>query len=185
MRTFVAIELDLSIKNNLLKFLRKLETGSKSVRWVKPQGMHLTLKFLGETPEKKIDQVKAVLDQIMKDYPPFLLRLKGTGSFPPRSKIPRVLWVGVEHEGTLDKIQIRLENEMEKLHFPKEKRQYHPHLTLGRIKTPQNLASLLTLLQEHEKKDFGEMMVDKITFFQSILKPTGAEYLTISEHRLG
>lgn len=185
MRTFIAIELDINIKTNLFEFLRKLDMGIKGIRWIKSQGMHLTLKFLGEITEKKASQVRTVLDQSMKDYPPFLLSLKGTGAFPPRSKFPRVLWVGVEHNETLHKIQARLENDMEKLHFPKEKREFHPHLTLGRIKRPQNLGPILSLLQEQEKKEFGKMNVKKINFFQSILKPTGAEYSILSEHKLG
>ncbi len=185
MRTFIAIELDINIKNNLSEFIRKLDMGSKSIRWVKPQGMHLTLKFLGEIPEEKVHQVREVLEQSLRGYPAFSLRLKGTGSFPPRAKFPRVLWVGVEHNETLQKIQARLENGLEKLHFPKEKREYHPHLTLGRIKAPRNLDPVLTLLKEKEKKDFGEMKVGKITLFQSLLKPTGAEYAVLSEHRLG
>ncbi len=185
MRTFIAIELEENIKTNLSEFLKKLDMGTKGIRWVKSQGMHLTLKFLGEITEKKACQVRAVLDQSIKDYPPFSLSLKGTGAFPSRSKFPRVLWVGVDHNETLHKIQTRLENEMEKLHFPKEKREFHPHLTLGRIKKPQNLGPVLNLFQQQEKKDFGKMNVEKITFFQSILKPTGAEYSILSEHKLG
>lgn len=185
MRTFIAIELDAPIKDSLSAFLKTLDTGSKSIRWVKPQGMHLTLKFLGETQERTVAQLRDVLDRWMKDYPSFLLRLRGTGSFPPGSKYPRVLWVGVDHDETLQKIQTRLENELEKLRFPKEKRKFHPHLTLGRIKSPHNLGPVLTLFRDQEQNDFGEMMVNKITFFQSILKPTGAEYLVLSEHKLG
>lgn len=184
MRTFIAIELDINIKRNLSEFLKTLDTGTKSIRWVKSQGMHLTLKFLGETPEKKVDQVKSVLDQSMREYPAFLINLKGTGSFPPGVKFPRILWVGVESNEILPRIQTRLENEMEKLHFPKEKRAYHPHLTLGRIKTPQSLGPVLSLFQEQKNKDFGKMKVEKITFFHSVLKPTGAEYFILSEHKL-
>ncbi len=185
MRTFIAVNLDINIKTNISELIRELNGGNKSIRWVKPQGMHLTLKFIGEVTEKKVSQIKDVLDQSMKDYPPFELNLRGTGSFPPKAKFPRVLWVGVEPNETLRKIQARLENEMGKLQFPREKREFHPHLTLGRIKNPKNLDSVLSLLQDKEKEDFGKMIVNKVTFFQSTLKPTGAEYSVLSEHKLG
>jgi 2'-5' RNA ligase len=184
MRTFIAIELETNIKNNLSEFIRQMDQKTRSVRWVNSQGMHLTLKFLGETAEKKVAPVRSALDLAVKDYAPFPLSLKGTGCFPPKAKFPRVLWVGVEPNETLLGLQTRLENEMEKLGYPKEKREFLPHLTLGRCKKPQELGPVLSILQEQEKRAFGKMMVDKITFFQSVLKPTGAEYRVLSEHVL-
>lgn len=184
MRAFIAIDLDEKIKNNISEFIRKLDRGDKHIRWIKPHGMHLTLKFLGDITKEKMADVQSVLDKITKDHPSFQLNLEGTGTFPPGKKIPRVLWIGVKENKTLSEIQSRIENECEKLHFPKEQRKYHPHLTLGRVKNPYHLESALSLLDKNKEREFGGMTVDRIILFQSTLKPTGAEYTRLSEHTL-
>jgi len=184
MRTFIAIDLDETIKNAISEFIRKLDRGDKNIRWIKPQGMHLTLKFLGDITKEKMAGIQTVLNKITKGHPPFQLNLEGTGTFPPGKKNPRVLWIGVKENRTLLEIQSRLENELEKLHFPREQRKYHPHLTLGRVKNPYHLESVLCILDKNKEKEFGDMTVSQITLFLSTLKPTGAEYTKLSEHTL-
>ena len=184
MRKFVAIELDKRIKESLSSLIQKIDMGDRNVRWVKPQGMHLTLKFLGDVSEDKIKKVESLLGNIAKDYSPFQLSLKGTGTFPPEARIPRVAWIGIEKNEALQKIQTRVENALHKIRFPKEKRRYHPHLTLGRIKGPQNLGTVITTLNQYKEAEFGEMTVNRITLFKSTLKPTGAEYTILSEFYL-
>lgn len=181
MRTFVAIELDKTIKDTLSALIQKLETGGSNIRWVKPQGMHLTLKFLGEVSADKITEVKAVLGSIAKDYSRFPLSLKGTGIFPPAARVPRVVWIGLEKNESLQNIQARVENELHNIQFPREKREYHSHLTLGRVKGPQNLETVMGTLNQYKETEFGGMNVNKITLFKSTLKPTGAEYTILSE----
>jgi 2'-5' RNA ligase len=95
-----------------------------------------------------------------------------------------VLWVGVEEEEPLLSLQSHLETEMEKAGFPREQRKFHPHLTLGRVKNPSALGEILSLLEKSKDQIFGEMKAEKITFFQSVLKPSGAEYSVISEYKL-
>ena len=184
MRTFVAIELDQTIKDTLSAFIQKLDTGGRNIKWVKPQGMHLTLKFLGEVPEDKISEIQSVLDRIVKDYSRFQLSLKGSGTFPPAARVPRVVWIGVEKNELLQNVQARVENELYKIRFPKEKRKYHPHLTLGRVKGPENLQTVMETLNQNKETEFGKMTVNKLTFFKSTLKPTGAEYTIIAESYL-
>ncbi len=184
MRTFIAIDFDKEIKDMISSHIQKWDTGEKNIRWIKTQGMHLTLKFFGEIDGEKIEKVKSMLGNITKDYRPFRLSLKGTGSFPPGAKHPRVIWIGIEMNETLQNIQTRLENELHKLGFPREKRKFHPHLTLGRIKEPQNIGRVLESLDRHKETDFGGMTVDTITLFESKLRPTGAEYTILSEFYL-
>jgi len=184
MRMFVAIELEKRIKDSVSALIKKLDKGDRNIRWVKPQGMHLTLKFLGDVSEDKIKEVKSVLGNIAKDYSPFQLHLKGTGTFPTEARIPRVAWIGIEKNEVLQRIQTRVENELHKIRFPKEKRKFHPHLTLGRIKGPQNLGVVIKTLKQYEEAEFGEMTVNRITLFKSTLKPTGAEYTILSEFYL-
>lgn len=184
MRTFVAIELDQTIKDNLSSLVQKLDTGDRNIKWVKSQGMHLTLKFLGEVSENQIPEIQTVLDRLAKDYSRFQLSLKGTGTFPPAARIPRVVWVGIEKNDALQNIQARVENELHKIRFPKEKRKYHPHLTLGRVKGSQNLQTVMETLNQHKEEEFGKMTVNKLTLFKSTLKPTGAEYTILAESYL-
>lgn len=181
MRTFIAIELDKTIKDTVSALIQKLDTGGRNFRWVKPQGMHLTLKFLGEVSEDKITEVKSVLGSIAKDYSRFPLSLKETGTFPPAARVPRVVWIGIEKNEFLQNIQARVEKELHNIRFPKEKRKYHPHLTLGRVKGLQNIETVMETLNQNKEAEFGRMTVNKITLFKSTLKPTGAEYTILSE----
>jgi 2'-5' RNA ligase len=184
MRTFIAINLDPEIKRGLTQLIDELKTRrteSRGIRWVRPEAMHLTLKFLGEIGEDKIPRIEGALRGISEKYSPFSLKIKGTGYFPPKSKAPRVFWVGIEEEGILERLQIQVEEEMERLGFPKEQRKFHPHLTLGRVKISSNLRGILDLLEKYKEKILGEMEVQKMTFFRSVLKPTGAEYSVLSE----
>jgi len=184
MRTFIAINLDQEIKRALTQLIDELKvrsTESRGIRWVRQEGMHLTLKFLGEIGEDKVPRIESALRQVTEKYSPFSMRIKGTGYFPPKSKAPRVFWIGIEEEGILERLQFQVEEEMEKLGFPKEQRKFHPHLTLGRVKTSSNLRGILDLLEKYKEKTLGEMEVKKMTFFRSVLKPTGAEYSVLSE----
>ncbi|MBS3818108.1 RNA 2',3'-cyclic phosphodiesterase [bacterium] len=184
MRTFIAIDLDEEIKKNLNQFIKKLDKGNPSIKWVKKNGMHLTLKFLGNVSPEKVTSIQSSLNKAAQEFSSFSLNLKGTGSFPPGKKIPRVLWVGIEEKEPVQSLQARIEEEMEKLHFPKEKRKFHSHLTLGRIKKKSNLDFVLREFHQYEEADFGKMKVEKLTFFQSTLKPSGAEYTVLSVHPL-
>jgi 2'-5' RNA ligase len=187
LRTFIAINLNPELKetlSNLIEELKRLDPARKSVRWVNQQAMHLTLKFLGEIDESQVEQIKKALEQISDGSRTFTMEIRGTGYFPPDKRNPRVLWLGIEEEKSLQILQSRLEEEMEKLGFPKENRKFHPHLTLGRVKIPSNLREIMLHLEQYGSQKFGEMEVRKITFFKSVLKPTGAEYSVLSEFEL-
>jgi 2'-5' RNA ligase len=187
LRTFIAINLDQQLKetlSQLIEELERLDPARKSVKWVNQQGMHLTLKFLGEIDENRVRQIESVLERVSDRSRAFTMKITGTGYFPPDRRNPRVLWMGIEEEESLKTLQSRLEEEMEKLGFPKEKREFHPHLTLGRVKIASNLREVMLHLEKYGSQNFGAMEVKKITFFKSVLKPTGAEYSVLSEFEL-
>jgi 2'-5' RNA ligase len=184
MRTFVAIELEPEIKKNLSQFIQKLENHNPHIKWIKNQGMHLTLKFIGEIPDDKASDIQSTLRDISFEHERFPLKLVGTGTFPARSRYPRVLWVGIEDSQKLISIQNDVETKLEKLSIPREKRKFHPHLTLGRVKSSQNIAPVLEELANNINTQFGSMDVETITFFKSTLKPTGAEYNSLSKIQL-
>lgn len=186
MRTFIAVNLDQELKemlSQLIEELKRLDPARKSVRWVNQQAMHLTLKFLGEIDEKMAKPIETALERVSDGTKTFSMKITGTGYFPPDKRNPRVLWLGIEDEESLKILQSRLEEEMEKLGFPKEKRKFHPHLTLGRVKIPSNLREIMLQLEKYGSQKFGEMEVRKIIFFKSVLKPTGAEYSVLSEFK--
>jgi 2'-5' RNA ligase len=185
MRTFIAIDLDPVIKRNLTDFLGRLKKlGPKNISWVREEGMHLTLKFLGEIEESQASPISKILCSVSKKCPRFSLSVRGTGYFPANPKYLRVLWVGVEEQPVLMGLQNELESELEKLSFAREKRTFHPHLTLGRVRAPSNLNEVLEELEKNKITVFGTMTVQKITFFQSRLKPSGAEYTALAECEL-
>jgi 2'-5' RNA ligase len=185
MRTFIAIDLEAPLKRNLEALIAELRPMGQNVRWVNAEGMHLTLKFLGEIPDLKAGPISDALEHIAGACPAFPLRLKGTGYFPPGRRDPRVLWVGVEGDHRLMVLQKDVEAAMEKMGFEREKRDFHPHLTLGRVKSPGRLGPLLLELDKRQGTDFGGMTVDRVTFFRSTLRPSGAAYSVIAEWRLG
>jgi RNA 2',3'-cyclic 3'-phosphodiesterase len=185
MRTFIAVDLDPAIKSVLLDFIRRLKKiGEPKVGWAKENGMHLTLKFLGEIDEDQAVRVKECVTSVAGKVAAFPLKIRGTGFFPQNARHPRVLWVGTSAEPVLRELQRELELRLAALGFPREERAFHPHLTLGRVKSPGGLPDVISELERNASTEFGEMTVRKITLFRSTLKPTGAEYSILEEGRL-
>jgi 2'-5' RNA ligase len=179
-RTFVAIELspDVLRKIGALQARIKDEVPPGLVRWVRPEGIHLTLKFLGDVSADRLDAIAEAMQAACAPHPPFSLSIGGMGVFPnPRR--PRVVWIGVEEPGgTLLRLQRDVERAISPLGFPAERRRFSPHLTLGRVKQGRTAAELEALGQytTHARVRIGEMAVDAVYLMRSDLRPTGAVY---------
>jgi len=184
MRTFIAIDLSPEIKARLAALVERLAGLSRDIKWVRQDSMHLTLKFLGEVDDLRAARVEDLLQTIAPKYHPIPMTLKGTGTFPPGSKSPRVLWVGAEADPLLAAFQEEVEEGCEKLGFVREGRPFRPHLTLGRIKSQSALGPVLREFEQSRDESFGEMLVERLTFFQSRLRPGGAEYSILREFPL-
>jgi 2'-5' RNA ligase len=184
MRIFVAIELEPPIKQALEDVVRKLKRTGADVRWVDGRGMHLTLKFLGEIAEAEVPSIEQAVKDATSAHGRFPLILRGTGTFPS-GKSPRVLWVGVTEEAGLMELQKAVEARLEAAGYPREGRPFHPHLTLGRVKSPSRLGEALAQLEKCRETVFGEMTAAKIALVESRLGPHGAEYRVVSEFALG
>ena len=180
MRAFIAIDLEPGIKEALLALVRDLKATRADVRWAAAAGMHLTLKFLGPVDEGQAARVKDVLSKVAGRHGPFRLELRGTGAFPGE-RSPRVLWVGFADEPALAALQSDLEASLVPEGFEREERDFRPHLTLGRVKGPQRLAQAMTELAKHREESFGAMTAARLTLFESLLRPEGAEYRTVFE----
>jgi 2'-5' RNA ligase len=185
MRTFVAIDLPEEVKDQISLLLQELESYDGNIKWVKRQGMHITLKFLGEISSLQAEKVISSLEKISTRHAPFTMRIRGTGSFPQGGKTPRVLWIGLQKNEKILSLQKDLEMELSMIGFPVERRSFHPHLTLGRVKDPTKITQPLSVLERERDTSFGEWEVASLTFFRSVLKPTGAEYNVIKEVRFG
>ncbi len=184
MRTFIAVDLDDKLKKHFVHFIKNLDTGDGSVKWITMQGMHITLKFLGEIPESQKSDVESVLDKVTDKHSPFLLSCRGVGTFPHKSRNPRVLWIGFDKNETLEALHADIAEKLTGLGFPKEHRLFFPHLTLGRVKKRDHIHTILSRLQPYHHEHFGDIIVKKVIYYKSTLKPTGAEYTALSKHEL-
>jgi 2'-5' RNA ligase len=188
-RTFIAIELDEELRENLGSLQARLrgEMPPRSVRWVRPTGIHLTLKFLGNTPVYQIQKVCEALDRAAREITPFTMTVVDLGCFPnPRR--PRVVWVGIrEATGALARLRDEVEAHVSPLGFPRERRRFHPHLTLGRVQrraTPADVRRIGQVASSALVGQIDEIDISGVSYIQSELRPGGAVYTTLHEARL-
>lgn len=180
MRAFIAIDLDASLKEAIQALVRSLRSERADVRWVSAAGMHLTLKFLGPVEEGRVARIGDIMSGVVRGRRPFPLRLMGTGAFPDERR-PRVLWVGFAAEPALLDLQAALDRALAEEGFEPERRAFLPHLTLGRVKGPKGIAGVMAELGRHRDKELGDMTVRSVALIESVLRPEGAEYRTVSE----
>lgn len=183
MRTFIAIDLADDLKAAVQGLVQRLSATRADIRWVRPPGLHLTLKFLGEIDEGRAIKVKSVLAAVSSRHSPFRLALQGCGAFPNERR-PRVLWIGFAPEPRLLALQEDLEGELEKAGFPREERPFRPHLTLGRVRGPAGVDRAVRTLAERSTEAEGVMDVKALTLFESRLHPQGADYISLGEYPL-
>ena len=158
--------------------LRKLIHGD--LRWVRPEGIHLTLKFFGDVPENAVADISAVAGPAAAAVGPFELAIGGTGVFPDPSR-PRVVWLGMNGEvAQLATFQQGLERALREIGFPPEERPFRPHLTLGRIKSPKGLTGLTEALEKEKTYTAGLFTASVLSLFQSELTPRGAVYTRLA-----
>ena len=180
LRSFIAIELPDSVRAALSEFQQEIQKAGADVRWVKPQGIHLTLKFLGEIAEKDVDRVINAVEGAGRNYSSFHLQIRGAGVFPNK-KAPRVLWAAVEGNGILEGLQHEIEDALARLGFAKEDRKFSPHLTLGRFRSLSGREPLLERIELSKDREFGFMNVDMVSLMKSELGPAGAKYTRLAE----
>ena len=185
-RAFIAIELPDSLRASL----GKLQTGlqdqvpARTVRWVAPRGIHLTLKFLGSTRVDQIEGIAGDLTKACAPLPSFTYSVGGLGCFPnPRR--PRVIWVGIqEPAGALSGLQGAIDEACSQWGFKREERAFHPHLTLGRTRdriSSRERRAIGDLVLETDAPSLGTVVAEGISLIRSDLRPGGAVYTTLRE----
>ena len=188
MRCFIAIDIDASTKKAIALLQQKLIAASNikkfDTKWVDPENIHLTLKFLGDVSDQIIPDITAVIDKTTSQFGPFDLGLQTLGYFGKNSA--NILWLGTCQSQTLLDLQQNLEENLVPLGFAREKRQFSSHLTLARIKNfsaGRKLAQLADT-DDHKNLNLGTISVNYISLYQSQLTQAGPVYTLLSRHNL-
>jgi len=179
MRLFIAVNIPDEIKESLFAFQQELKLSLGEVKWINKDQFHLTLKFLGETEENKIENIINGISKAVLKSKPFKLSFSGAGVFPDINK-PRVIWAGTgAGKEELLKIAQEIEENLNPLGFQKDKREFSAHLTLGRFRPFKNKATVINKIIEKDKTRLGSFKVKSVELIQSILHPGGPEYKCI------
>jgi 2'-5' RNA ligase len=183
-RCFVAVNIDEGLKRDLYNATQGLREIRCDVKWVSPENMHITLKFLGDTPEELVPKISGRLSGIACSHGPFRIRLRSAGVFPDRRR-PRVVWIDMSETDEILKLQKEVEESLITLGYKKENRPFSPHLTIGRVRAPEGSDSLVRGVETLKEKDFGIIQVEKISLMRSDLRAAGAKYISVGEFYLG
>lgn len=184
-RVFCAIEIPEEIRQRISKHAQQLQHALPNVQasWTKPDNIHLTLKFFGNISQSDLVKASGAAARTIEGSSPFKIEIVGAGSFPPRGPA-RVLWIGIDDpSGSLSHLQQKLDSECELAGFPKEGRAFHPHLTVGRLRSPRGARALA---DKHKALGFkaAELEVSSLILFRSELSSKGSKYTRISTHAL-
>jgi len=195
MRLFVAIDIDDAIRGRVTRFLDGVCGFAPDVRWMRPESLHVTLKFIGEKSEEEVEKIKQSLETIAAD--PFEIAFRGYGFFPS-VRAPRVFWIGIEGGPKLTSLAATVDQTLAQLDIPKEEHAYAPHLTLARgaggSGSPRRLKrdhpnSGFLRLQEKlaalPAPEFGTMTAREFFLYRSQLSPGGSTYTKLAGFRLG
>ena len=175
-RAFVAVELPVSVKEAIYKDAMHLKREGLRASFPSSESYHITLKFLGNIDVEMVERVLDALRRALKGIKAFKVEVAGGGAFPHISN-PRVVWCGVkEGQRELTKLNGLVEDALEGLGFEREKRDFHPHVTIGRVKRVDGFAKRSVRNFCEEQKSYGSFWVKRVVLFQSILTPQGAIY---------
>jgi len=183
-RTFVAIPISSEVRQACAQLLKDMEPIPAKVKWVKPESIHITLKFLGNLQLSDVQRVEEAVGSAVKNIAAFSLQAEGIGAFPSFRR-PRVFWVGLNESSLipLHMLQQRVESELVAAGFPAEERPFKPHLTLGRVKTLQGIKKVVDYLKNYSFPSLP-FMVKEVLVMRSQLRPEGAYYSVLNAYRL-
>jgi 2'-5' RNA ligase len=184
-RAFVAANLNPDLKAALAMAQDRLKATRADVGWVRPDNLHLTLKFLGQVEADRIGAIGEAIAAAAAGSGPVRLVFQGLGAFP-RPREARVVWIGLSRGSeALAALQARIEAALESLGFAREARPFTAHLTLGRVRGPARREQLARAVTEAPAEALGEMVLDRIELMQSNLSAGGARYTILQSFPLG
>lgn len=185
-RTFIAIELDEATRRAIGETQARLkrDRAAMGVRWVAPDSIHITLKFLGDVAAARMDELHGAVACACTGVAPFALTLDGIGAFP-NTRRPNVVWVGASGDVAIaSQLAEQIEDACEMLGYAREDRAFTPHLTLGRVKrdaSPSDRQALGKLIEQTQVGKLGTLAVTHINVMQSELHPGGSVYTCLKE----
>jgi 2'-5' RNA ligase len=183
-RAFIAFEIPPLVISRLHIVQQDVERSKIRARWVRPENIHLTLKFLGDIRPDYIDKIHTAMDGVAIEFSPITVVVKGGGVFPG-IKRPRVIWAGLGGNiRSLLAFQSRLSEKLAEIQFPIDKRSFQAHLTLGRIKQAANPALIRQMIADLAKLDSDEFTFSQVFLFKSDLRPSGAVYSKLKQSKL-
>lgn len=184
-RAFIAIAVAPPILARLAAVQEELRRLDADVSWTRPEAIHITLKFLGEIPETHIAPLGEILTQIARRQSVFAITVAGTGVFPAPTRA-RVLWAGIT-EGTaaLTTLAHAVDTATAAYGYPRETRPFHPHLTLGRVRSPRGIDQLLEHLGRYAHECFGDMRAKGLALLRSDLRPQGVQHTLLHHSDFG
>ena len=183
-RLFIAIELPADVRQKITQHIDLLRNELPDVRasWIRENNLHLTLKFFGDVPVERVEAASAALKGAANKIQSFEIQIDGCGAFPPQGR-PNVLWMGIDDpSGSLQRLHGALEDECAKAGFEQDQRPFHPHLTIARIRNPQNARQLAAL---HQETAFNTLpvKVSDVCLIRSELNPEGSRYTIVARHQ--
>jgi 2'-5' RNA ligase len=194
MRLFIALDIDDAIRERISRFLEGVRGFAPDARWVQPESLHVTLKFIGEKPDAMVEEIKRALQNVRANV--IELKFHGYGFFPS-AKSPRVFWIGLEAGPSLPGLAASVDNAMADLGIPKEDHAFSPHLTLARgvggsgaprrqkgDRPNQSFPKLQEKLAAMPALEFGTMIAREFYLYQSQLSPRGSKYTKLARFAL-
>ncbi len=180
-RAFLAVDPPQEVLNEIGRNQERFKkTIQGDIRWVRPEGIHLTLKFFGYVSEADIANITQVVKNNIVDVKPFTLNVRRAGVFPSVNRA-RVLWLGMDGDiDTLIRLQKKIDTALQGYGFEMENRPFSPHVTLARIKEPKGLIGLAKIIEKSEDYAAGSFSVGGLNLFKSTLTPKGAIYTKLA-----
>jgi len=188
MRIFIAIDFQEAVLERVKcfqdEFREKIDADKKDIKWVEPQNLHLTLKFIGYVKDQECVDICHAVEDVCGRYEKFELGVETVGTFGGKSA--RVLWVGVTDESeALGELQNELEAALAELGYQPEAREFTGHLTLARIKNYEAGCKVVELAEEYKDMEFGSTRIDEVKIFESTLTGGGPIYNVLAKYELG
>ena len=179
-RAFLSIEIeDQTLLSRIINIQQRLDQTAAKMKIVKSENIHFTLRFFGDTPLTRLDQIKACLDEV--EFNPIEIEVAGVGSFPNRRR-PRIIWVGVtQNAPKVRLLKDEIDSSLIDIGYQPEKRKYTPHATIARVRHVKDSRRIADNIEHLADEVIGQMTIMKVTMMKSILTPTGPIYESLWE----
>lgn len=180
MRLFVALDIPEETRRAIRELISRLQPVARGAKWVRPEGVHITLKFIGWVGDERVEKIKECLARV-RPRAPIPVAFRNFGFFPNERR-PRIFWIGIESGRELATLASEVETQLAALGIPKEERDFKPHLTLARFKTNEGVPQMQKMLASMPMQDFGAMHATEFHLYQSMLKSNGAIYTKLASY---